>query len=799
MNTKILRFVYFLIILALAGCAKQPQRPRVEEITFQSGEFTLVGDLVLPDGDGPFPVILDVPGSQPGERGTIIWKLFEEAGYASFSWDSPGYGESTGHYDDTVIEQRTQILLAAIQAMKAHPDIDLDWIGLFGGSQGGYVMPRAMLASDDIAFMICFSCPGLPGSDQTAYQIVLMSLCDGAPENAMEQITPLLAELQKAAEFDDYAGYVRYHEILAAVAELAQVDMGNRPVMSEETWRENATANAQRQWNPVWALRGTHIPILSIIGSRDRNMDPFQAAYAWRQALAQNGNPHSRLEVFAEADHNMLNTAHGCKDEMSQEFDRWSLSLGYASTDEMLAAWNADPYNPDFIRKMPFVPGVLDLTRQWLKGLRSQPAGPTSTPVAQPTVGSHPPVILRVVKRQQVSNGFLYFHHDVYFMDPKADAVEMTSRIASSSLTYPPNFTDTPIEASAEQQRVEAFFTETIACWQKMELVYEGRIRDKAGNLSEPVSFTISCTAPQPLDTKPLLVSGLSTAISIGLVLLLGFWLLFRKHPAERLPALRSMILISFLFMIIRLLHLVIHEGGHSLYFFVRGVPVTMYVHPFFFRGFSRPIIVGADVWKDILGSAAALPAGLLIFMLFWKRRSLALLPWVMLFPFIALGDGFNVMGIQDDFRNLVQSTGLPAAPFFILGALIFCIGLISMFSLFPLAGLDPRDNKTLFVLPAAMYLISALSFLVEHLFVPGSPIDLEYFMGREILSDNLFIPWVSVGIVLAVLYVTLFRKLYPRLPAWLRTETVALTWKDLRLPAMLAVICVALGLIIIT
>jgi len=184
--------------------------------------------------------------------------------------------------------------------------------------------------------------------------------------------------------------------------------------------------------------------------------------------------------------------------------------------------------------------------------------------------------------------------------------------------------------------------------------------------------------------------------------------------------------------------------------------------------------------------------------MLFWKRRSLALLPLVMLFPWIALSDGYNVMGIQDDFRNLVQSTGLPAAPFFILGALIFCIGLISLFSLFPLAGLDPGDNKALFVLPAAMFLISTVSFLVEHLFVPGSPIDLEYFMGREILLENLFIFWLIFGIVLAVLYVTLFRKLYPRLPAWLRSETVNLTWKDLRLPGILWAVSVVIGLIII-
>lgn len=54
---------------------------------------------------------------------------------------------------------------------------------------------------------------------------------------------------------------------------------------------------------------------------------------------------------------------------------------------------------------------------------------------------------------------------------------------------------------------------------------------------------------------------------------------------------------------------------------------------------------------------------------------------------------------------------------------------------------------------------------------------------------------FVSFGVVLAGVYVTVSRWAYPRLPDWLHTETVALTWKDLRLPALLAVISVGLGL----
>lgn len=434
-------------------------------------------------------------------------------------------------------------------------------------------------------------------------------------------------------------------------------------------------------------------------------------------------------------------------------------------------------------------------------------SSPASGPAVQPQVvgdaqaGGHTPVILRVVERQEVSDGYLWFHQDIYFTDVDGDAAVMTHRMISTSLAYSPNFTDDPIEASADEQQVEALFTLSIPCWQKLELAFENRIQDRAGNLSEPVLFSMSCTAPQPLDTTPLLISGLGMALAIAFILLLGFWLLFRKRLADSIPALRSMIFIFFLFMLLKFFQVVLHEGGHALLLLWRGVPITLYVHPFIFNGYARPIIAGeTGLWKDILGSATAIPVGLIISLQFWKRRSPTLLLWVMLFPYIALMDGYNIMGIQGDFWNLAQSTGLPAALFLILGVLIFCIGLISLFSLFPLAGLDPCDLKTLFVLPAAMFMISVLSFLVAHLFVPGSPINLEYFLGQEILLSANYssVIFLIFGLFLAVLYVTLFRKLYPRLPAWLRSKPVDLTWEDLRLPGILWAVSVVIGLIIV-
>ena len=93
--------ILLALALLLPACARQPQPARVEEITFQSGEYTLVGDLRTPAGTGPFPVILFVHGSDDADRTLFgyylpVMERMLRAGYAVFSWDKPGTGQSTG-------------------------------------------------------------------------------------------------------------------------------------------------------------------------------------------------------------------------------------------------------------------------------------------------------------------------------------------------------------------------------------------------------------------------------------------------------------------------------------------------------------------------------------------------------------------------------------------------------------------------------------------------------------------------------------------------------------------------------
>ena len=377
MNHLSLRFMLCVMILCLvmAACSSlTPQPPRVEEISFQSGSFHVVGDLRLPAGKGPFPVVVFVHGSGTDDRtnggfALPIMERMARAGYATFSWDTPGSGESTGEFSRTRrLHEKAQILLDAIEVIKARPDIDPQWIGLNGGSQAGYVMPLALSRSQDIAFMICGACPGMSGVDQSTYQAMALAICEGVPEEQAGRRTELLAELDAARTYETYEEYVHYREVITSLFAIAP----NAPhgygfeVVPREAWLAN-DPEIEDWWNPIDVIRHTTIPVLAILGDRDPRIDPIQAAIAYREALEQAGNPRSRVELVPGANHDMIVSDTGCPDDDNRRLMQYVQSKGYASLSEAQEALRKDP---GLISEFPFAPGFLDTLEQWLKDLR---------------------------------------------------------------------------------------------------------------------------------------------------------------------------------------------------------------------------------------------------------------------------------------------------------------------------------------------------------------------------------------------------------------------------------------------
>jgi pimeloyl-ACP methyl ester carboxylesterase len=163
---KLCTFLLLIVCFAVNPEASGSQF-QSEELTFKSaGEVSLSGSLTMPNGNGPYPAIVLLGGSERlGGRAIYNWANADSLvsqGIAVFCFDSPGTGKSEGNRWGRTHKERTEDALAAIRALQKRADIKRDLIGLYGASEGGSVVFRAASLSKDIAFGISVSAPAVP-------------------------------------------------------------------------------------------------------------------------------------------------------------------------------------------------------------------------------------------------------------------------------------------------------------------------------------------------------------------------------------------------------------------------------------------------------------------------------------------------------------------------------------------------------------------------------------------------------------------------------------------------------------
>jgi pimeloyl-ACP methyl ester carboxylesterase len=317
---SLIQLIAVLFSITCMNAQSLSQQVSIEEITFHSGDFKVVGDLRIPGGKGLHPIVVFVHGDGPNSRNSggsypPIMERMLRAGYATFAWDKPGTGESTGEFErGRLFEQRTKVVLDAIDALKQHHSIDSEKIGLWGISQAGYVMPLVLEKSNDVSFMIAVSCPGGPGVDQGAYLVSRQAVCEGLPEKDVKQVEHLLSAIERVRTYEEY---VRYKEQLISYPALVSIkELGlNMGIKPREEWHAG-DLSGDYYWDPMEVISRTTIPVLAFFGEKDTQVDPFQGMQAYKNALEHAGNPNFRLELIPDVDHLMIVTKTGCLKEI---------------------------------------------------------------------------------------------------------------------------------------------------------------------------------------------------------------------------------------------------------------------------------------------------------------------------------------------------------------------------------------------------------------------------------------------------------------------------------------------------
>jgi pimeloyl-ACP methyl ester carboxylesterase len=270
------------------------------ELVVRNGSVSLAGGLWLPDGDAVATVLMH-PGSGPSDRDNDVYfppireHLLRQR-IAVSSFDKRGVGGSTGRWQDAGIVEQADDLIACLASVLADAGVPKP-VGLFGHSQGGWVVAEAAGRRPHIAFVVTSSGPGVTPAEQERYSHRSYLVAHGVPDeelaDALRPYDELLTQLCGRASFED----VRPLLDRAHLPELyRRLELMLFPD-DDELWSFFARIAG---FDPRPALARVAVPLLALFGGDDPIVPVDDSVRAFREAV----RPELlTVAVFGGADH----------------------------------------------------------------------------------------------------------------------------------------------------------------------------------------------------------------------------------------------------------------------------------------------------------------------------------------------------------------------------------------------------------------------------------------------------------------------------------------------------------------
>jgi pimeloyl-ACP methyl ester carboxylesterase len=324
------------VMLHFVGCTHRDPAPSAsrniseEAVHFVSGNITLAGTLVLPDGTERHPAVVLFHGSGPQARDLFTARWFAAEGVAAFTYDKRGVGESGGNFRTMPFMDICDDGLSAIAYLKSRKDIDPKHIGVWGLSQGGWLGPLAASRSPDVSFVIAVSGPGVSPGEQMIVFYANELRARGLAETDIQEASTLRREIynylfdgkgyeQAKSDLKEARAKLWYNEVKTQQDNL--FERLQKP--SELTEREHPNIirfAREMHYDPVPALQALRVPALFLFGDQDQLIPVEKSAEVIRRVLTQSGHPDFTIRVFPNVDHSMRLTTNGAEGILDPEY-----------------------------------------------------------------------------------------------------------------------------------------------------------------------------------------------------------------------------------------------------------------------------------------------------------------------------------------------------------------------------------------------------------------------------------------------------------------------------------------------
>lgn len=304
---------------------KRPQLPikpypyYEEEVVVENttANIVLAGTFTRPEGNEKYPVVILISGSGRHDRDgsipthkpfLVLSDYLTRKGIAVLRFDDRGVGESTGNLSNSTTADLAQDVLSAVVYLKSRKDIDSKKIGLIGHSEGGIIAPLAANQTSDISFIVSLAGTGIPGSEISIMQSKNLRTFPVQDEIAFEQnlrksIKIVSSNKEISQKREELLAHTNIY-LTPILKSIGATDENISRFIKNEIDRLLTPWNIYfLNYNPADEFEKLSIPVLSLNGSKDIQVDPTINQNAIRNALIKGNNKNYKIVELENLSH----------------------------------------------------------------------------------------------------------------------------------------------------------------------------------------------------------------------------------------------------------------------------------------------------------------------------------------------------------------------------------------------------------------------------------------------------------------------------------------------------------------
>lgn len=303
----------------------RPQEPKKpypyyeENVKFNNKEagVTLSGTFTRPELKGKYPVVILISGSGRHDRDgsmmthrpfLVLSDYLTRNNIAVLRYDDRGFGESTGDFSKATTADFAQDVISAVSYLKLRSDINPNQIGLIGHSEGGIIAPLAANQTSDISFIVTLAATGIPGSEVAVMQAKSLRPFPVPnevvfAENVRKSISIATSDINIPAKRNT----LQSHNEAYLTPILKSLGASDEDIVK---FIENETESVLKPWNayfynynPADEFEKLKIPVLSLNGSKDIQVDATVNQNAIRNALIKGNNKNYKIAELENLNH----------------------------------------------------------------------------------------------------------------------------------------------------------------------------------------------------------------------------------------------------------------------------------------------------------------------------------------------------------------------------------------------------------------------------------------------------------------------------------------------------------------